>query len=52
MNSGVAGLGLAIAKQVIEAHDGKILVESAGKGQGSQFIFRIPVKRQEEVKTR
>jgi len=35
-----AGLGLAIAKEVVEAHDGQIRVES-GEGKGAHFSFTL-----------
>lgn len=40
-HSGGAGLGLAIAKAIIEAHRGTIKLESR-PGQGSRFFFTIP----------
>ncbi|OGY94566.1 MAG: hypothetical protein A3J95_03890 [Candidatus Komeilibacteria bacterium RIFOXYC2_FULL_45_12] len=40
-----SGLGLYIAKKIVEAHQGSIWAESAGKGQGSTFSFTLPVKK-------
>ncbi len=38
------GLGLALSKQLIELHHGKIGVNSAGKSQGSTFWFVLPLR--------
>jgi len=38
------GLGLYVARMMIEAHHGKIWAESAGVGKGSKFCFELPVK--------
>ena len=40
-STGGTGLGLTIAKQLIEAHGGSIGVESS-VGQGSRFFFSLP----------
>lgn len=36
------GYGLYIAKQIVEAHDGRIWAESDGQGKGSRFIVEFP----------
>ncbi len=36
------GYGLFIAKQVVEAHGGKIWAESEGEGKGARFIVELP----------
>ncbi len=38
-----SGLGLFIAKSIIDAHGGKIWAESDGEGQGSTFKFTVPI---------
>jgi signal transduction histidine kinase len=40
---GGSGIGLTIAKYLVEAHNGTIRVESAGDGRGSTFRFTLPV---------
>ena len=36
------GLGLSIAKRIVELHRGRIAVESAGPGQGASFSIALP----------
>jgi two-component system, OmpR family, sensor histidine kinase BaeS len=42
---GGAGIGLAIAKALAEAHDGRISAASGGLGTGTTFIVTLPVRR-------
>ena len=41
--SGGSGIGLTIARYLVEAQGGRIWAESAGVGQGSTFHFMLPV---------
>ena len=39
---GGVGLGLALVKEIIGNHHGRIWAESEGKGKGSRFLFQLP----------
>lgn len=39
---GGAGIGLSIAKALVEAHQGQIAVHSDGPGTGTAFTIRLP----------
>jgi len=41
--AGGMGMGLPIAKEIVELHGGKIWAESEGLGKGSKFIFTLPI---------
>ncbi len=36
------GMGLALVKRIVELYHGRIWVESAGPGQGANFLFTLP----------
>jgi signal transduction histidine kinase len=42
---GGLGLGLAIVRQIVEMHGGRVSVESAGENQGATFTVQIPLIR-------
>ena len=37
------GMGLAIAKGIVEAHGGKIWIESTAAGEGTRVVFTLPI---------
>jgi two-component system, sensor histidine kinase len=41
--SGGLGLGLTVARQLIEQHGGQVRAESAGLGHGARFIVTLPL---------
>ncbi|MBD2122032.1 ATP-binding protein [Trichocoleus sp. FACHB-262] len=45
---GGLGLGLAIARHLVELHGGMIQAASAGEGQGATFVIRLPLWQVEE----
>jgi histidine kinase len=45
--AGGSGIGLTIAKHLVEAHGGRIWAESPGIGKGTTFGFALPVSRKD-----
>ena len=43
---GGSGLGLSIASGIVEAHGGKLWVDTGENGQGSNFQFFMPIERE------
>ena len=43
IHTGGSGLGLFIAKKIVEAHGGRIWIESEGVGKGSIFNYTLPI---------
>ncbi|MBD2170925.1 PAS domain S-box protein [Anabaena cylindrica FACHB-318] len=42
-NQGGLGLGLAIVRNLVELHNGKVSVASPGEGQGATFTVQLPL---------
>jgi K+-sensing histidine kinase KdpD len=43
------GMGLAIAKGIVEAHDGKIWIEPGAQGKGTRVRFTLPIGDEENI---
>ena len=43
------GLGLYVAKKIIEKHQGRVWAESQGEGAGSSFFVEIPRAPEEKI---
>ncbi len=50
--AGGLGIGLSLAKRVVEMHGGTIEARSGGANQGSEFVIRLPVVQREERELR
>jgi signal transduction histidine kinase/CheY-like chemotaxis protein len=46
---GGLGLGLAISKGIVDAHEGQILAESPGRGRGSTFTVSLPLAEAQQI---
>jgi K+-sensing histidine kinase KdpD len=42
------GMGLAIAKGIVEAHEGKIWIEPGRGGKGTRVVFTLPIGDEEQ----
>jgi PAS domain S-box-containing protein len=42
-SQGGLGIGLTLAKRLVEMHEGTISAQSAGPGKGSEFVVRLPI---------
>jgi two-component system sensor histidine kinase KdpD len=42
------GMGLAIARGIVEAHNGRIWIESGAGGVGTRVVFTLPIGDEEE----
>ena len=45
LQGGGLGIGLAVVRDLVEAHGGTVVARSAGADQGSEFIVRLPIRR-------
>lgn len=43
------GIGLTLVQQLVEMHGGTVEADSAGAGQGSEFVVRLPIPTDEPV---
>jgi diguanylate cyclase (GGDEF)-like protein len=44
LQNGGLGIGLAVVRDLVEAHDGSVVAKSAGKDGGSEFAVTLPIR--------
>ena len=47
--NGGMGIGLTLVKTLVELHHGSVTAQSAGLGQGSEFVVRLPLAAPSQV---
>jgi signal transduction histidine kinase len=45
LQNGGLGIGLAVVRDLVVAHEGSVVARSAGPDRGSEFIVRLPIRR-------
>ena len=50
-SQGGLGIGLALARALVELHGGRIEAKSAGRGAGSEFTVRLPARKHPGART-
>lgn len=43
------GIGLTVVKELVESHEGTVIVNSAGVGSGSEFVLTLPLRRTQRL---
>jgi CheY-like chemotaxis protein len=43
------GIGLALARRLVELHDGRLDAHSEGQGRGSEFVIQMPLAARQSV---
>jgi two-component system, chemotaxis family, CheB/CheR fusion protein len=50
-SDGGLGVGLTLVKGLVERHGGSVMANSAGEGQGSEFVVKLPLSLQTPATT-
>jgi CheY-like chemotaxis protein/two-component sensor histidine kinase len=51
-SQGGLGIGLTVVKRIVEMHGGNVTALSVGKGQGSEFVVRLPLSKAASAATK
>ncbi|MEO8655353.1 MAG: ATP-binding protein, partial [Ramlibacter sp.] len=43
ISPGGLGIGLAVVRELVKAHEGSVVARSAGPDRGSQFVVTLPL---------